>query len=84
MNEFESFKNDIKSVFEKYNYEFDDINVNIETINRNELKKSNTLVDKRINNINEEYQKRLDNNILISNIFNDFKEFFDSIQMIIF
>ena len=27
--------------------------------------------------INEEYQKRIDNNILISNIFNDFKEFFE-------
>ena len=27
--------------------------------------------------INEEYQKKIDNNILISNIFNDFKEFFD-------
>ena len=27
--------------------------------------------------INEEYQKRIDNNILISNIFSDFKEFFD-------
>ena len=27
--------------------------------------------------INDEYQRKIDNNILISNIFNDFKEFFD-------
>ena len=27
--------------------------------------------------INEEYQKKIENNILISNIFNDFKEFFE-------
>ena len=37
--------------------------------------KSNNVSLKEL--MNEEYQKKLDNNILISNIFNDFKDFFD-------
>ena len=41
----------------------------------NEYLKENNISLKEV--INEEYQKRLDNNILIANIFNDFKEFFD-------
>ena len=41
----------------------------------NEFLKENNVSLKEL--INEEYQKRLDNNILISNIFNDFKEFFE-------
>ena len=41
----------------------------------NEYLKQNNISLKEL--INEEYQKRLDNNILIANIFNDFKEFFD-------
>ena len=41
----------------------------------NEYLKSNNVSLKEL--MNEEYQKKLDNNILISNIFNDFKDFFD-------
>ena len=41
----------------------------------NELLDSRGLSLKEI--INDEYQRKLDNNLLISNIFNDFKEFFD-------
>ena len=41
----------------------------------NEYLKSNNISLKEL--MNEEYQRKLDNNILISNIFNDFKEFFD-------
>ena len=41
----------------------------------NELLDSRGLSLKEI--INDEYQRKLDNNLLISNIFNDLKEFFD-------
>ena len=41
----------------------------------NEYLKNNDISLKEL--INEEYQKRIDNNILISNIFSDFKEFFE-------
>ena len=41
----------------------------------NEYLKDNNVSLKEL--INEEYQRKLDNNILISNIFNDFKEFFE-------
>ena len=41
----------------------------------NEYLKNNNVSIKEL--INEEYQKKIDNNILIANIFNDFKEFFD-------
>ena len=41
----------------------------------NEYLKENNVSLKEL--INEEYQKKIDNNILISNIFNDFKEFFE-------
>ncbi len=41
----------------------------------NEYLKSHNISLKEL--MNEEYQKKIENNILISNIFNDFKEFFD-------
>ena len=41
----------------------------------NELLENRQISLKEI--INEEYQKKIDNNLLISNIFNDLKEFFD-------
>ena len=41
----------------------------------NELLENRQISLKEI--INEEYQRKIDNNILISNIFNDLKEFFD-------
>ncbi len=46
--------------------------------NLNEYLNENNISLKEL--INEEYQRKLDNNILISNIFNDFKEFFEYSQ----
>lgn len=43
--------------------------------NLNEYLKANNISLKEL--MNDEYQSKLDNNILISNIFNDFKDFFE-------
>ena len=78
-----SFINDSFDISSNSNYLFE-INNQLSKIGSNsneifkdlnEYLKENSISLKEV--INEEYQKRIDNNILVANIFSDFKEFFE-------